>query len=234
MSIESAYKKRLRPESAYDKVEAVLEYLNLPQPVLDFIRRNVTILKWTLILFTVAVVSFSLWKSWHERQIQNAASALAVAAAESPEKRGDALKKVVEEYGSTSSALWAKVKLAHLARNEGRFQEAAQQYAALRSDVAEDNPLFPLLVYGEARALEAAGSFEPAAKQYRKLQNIKGFQFLGSIGEGEILEQQGQGETALAIYNNFIVTAGDNPALKQKKRMMEGKILQLKAVLSKK
>lgn len=234
MSIESAYNKRLGPESAVDKVEAILEHMNVPQPAIQYISRNARVIKWLLILLVVIIISFSLWRSSHQRHIQNAASALAVATSGvEDQQRQEALEKIIEEHGSTSAATWAKVELARLSMTQGNFKDAADRFGALRDEISESNPLYGLLLYGEAQALEGAKDYAESTSLYRELQNIVGYEFIGFYGEGRILEEQGQTERALAIYNDYVVTAGDDPNMAQNKQLMQSRIEQVKAVIAK-
>ena len=233
MSIESAYNKRLGPESAVDKVEAILEHINVPQPAIQYISRNARVIKWLLILLVIIIISFSLWRSSHQRHLQNAASALAVATSGVEDQRQAALEKIIEEHGSTTAATWAKVELAHLSMTQGNFKDAADRFGALRSEISESNPLYDLLLYGEAQALEGAKDYAGATALYHKLQNIAGYEFIGFYGEGRVLEEQGQTERALAIYNDYVVTAGDDPNMAQNKQLMQSRIEQVKAVIAK-
>ncbi|MBM9520650.1 tetratricopeptide repeat protein [Desulforhopalus vacuolatus] len=233
MSIESAYNKRLGPEATIDKVEAVLEHINVPQPAIQYISRNSRVIKWLLILLAIFVVSFSLWRSSHQKQIQNGASALAVAISDPQEQRQASLEKIVEEYDSTPAATWAKVELARFAMTQGNFKDAADRFGAIRGETSESNPLYGLLLYGNAQALEGAKDFVGAIALYHELQNIAGYKFIGFYGEGRILEEQSQAERALAIYNDYVITAGDDPNMAQNKLLMQSRIEQVKAVITK-
>ncbi|MCK9175184.1 MAG: tetratricopeptide repeat protein [Desulforhopalus sp.] len=233
MSIESAYNKRLGPESTVDKVEAVLEHINVPQPVIQNISRNARIITWLLILLVIFVVSFSLWRSSHQKKIQHAASTFAAAISEPQDQRKASLEKIIEEYGSTTAATWAKVELARFAMTQEKFKDAADRFGAIRGEISESDPLYGLLLYGEAQALEGAKDYTGATALYHNLQNIVGYEFIGFYGEGRILEEQSQTERALAIYNDYVVTAGDDPNMAQNKQLMQSRIEQIKAVIAK-
>ncbi len=230
MSSESAYNKRLAPETAMDKVEGLLEHFNLPPKVITFIRGNKRILQVILLIIIVAVVTWSLYGSYIERIKEESATALSLAIKNDPVNQQAALSAVIEEYGSTSSAMWAKVELAHLDMKGGSFDKAANQYNELLKQVKITSPLYPLVVFGKAQALEALKSYSDATVQYDVLKEIKGYEHLAYVGKGRIQEAQGNPDKAIAIYNNFLLAVGDDPTFSQAKGEIDAKIARLKAV----
>jgi predicted negative regulator of RcsB-dependent stress response len=229
MASESAFNKRLTAETTMDKVEGVLEHFNLPPKALAFIRANQKALKIALIVILVAVVSGSLYRSYRQKVQDEAASALANAIRHEPSGQAEALKKVAEKYSSTSSALWAKIELGHLDMKNGAYAEAGDKYRKILAETKEANPLYPLVLFGVAQALEADKKFAEAVSQYDKLKNYKGFEQFGYDGMERIEEMQGNIDKAIAIYNNFLVGIGSDPSLAQAKEQVENKIARLKA-----
>lgn len=230
MSTESAFNKRLTEESTMDQVEGLLEHFNLPPKAIIFIRKNQRIIQVAIAIIIVAVVAWSLYGSYVEKQREKAASALSVAMEETPETRAAALSDVIANYGNTSSAVWAKVELAHLDMGNGQFAGAAEKYKSLVGETDEDTPLKPLLIFGLAQAYEGDMKYTEAEAQYNLLKEFRGFEPIGYIALGRLEESQGNIDKAIAILNNYILTAGDDPAFAQTKSEIDAKIARLKAL----
>jgi hypothetical protein len=61
------------------------------------------------------------------------------------------------------------------------------------------------------------------------LKSLKGFELLAYTGMGRIEEAQGNIEKAIALYNNFLLSMGDDPSFAQAKVEINEKIARLKA-----
>ncbi len=230
MAGESAFDKKLSAETNMDKVEGLLEHFNLPPKVIDFIRINQRIIQLAITVVVIGVVVWSLYGSYRERIREEASSALSVALQSDQAARADALRAVAEKYGSTSSALWARVELAHLDMQKGLFDEASKQYQAILSDVKTSTPLYPLIIFSLGQSLEGAKRYQEAFNQYDLLKDIKGFEQMAYTGMGRIEEAQGNNDKAIAIYNNFLLSLGDDPAYAQVQAEINAKIARLKAL----
>ncbi len=229
MGSESAFNKKLTAETQLDKVEGLLEHLNLPPKVIDFIRAHHRAIQVALAVVVIAVVVWSLYGSYRERITEEASTALSAALAEKPDKEADALRAMADKYGSTSSALWAKVELAHLDMKKGAYGDASKKYAALLTDLQKSNPLYPLVIFGLAQSLEADKQYQQAGAEYDRLKNIKGYEQIGYIGMGRLEEAQGNIDKAIAIYNDFLLSLGDDPSSAQVKAEINAKVSELKA-----
>ncbi len=231
MASESAFNKRLTVETTIDKVEGLLEHFNLPPKAISFIRRHVRIIQIAIAVAIAAIVFVSLYGSYLEKQREEASSALANALKQNIEAQADALNKVIEKYGSTSSALWARVGIAHIDMQNGVFAEAADKYRKILSTVDQNNPLHPLVLFSLAQALEADKKFAESTREYDLLKNFKGFEQIAYSGMGRLEEVQGNTEKAISVYNNFLLSIGDDPSFSQAKEQVEGKVARLKARL---
>ena len=231
MAGESAFDKKLSAETNMDKVEGLLEHFNLPPKVIDFIRTNQRLIQLGIAVVVIAVVFWSLYGSYRERIRDEASSSLALALQSEEAARADALRAVADKYGSTSSALWARVEHAHLDMQKGFFDEASKQYQAILPDVKTSTPLYPLIIFSLAQSLEGAKRYQEAFSQYDLLKDNKGFEQMAYTGMGRIEEAQGNSEKAIAIYNNFLLSLGDDPAFSQTKAEINAKIARLKAQL---
>ncbi len=234
MSTESVFNKRLRPETTFDRIEAILEHLNMPPGVVEFIRKNRRLV---VVLFTVhivAIVAVSFYLSYKEEQRSMAASALSLAEEQKGVERITALENVAADFSSTSSALWAKVNVAQQYVKEGNYDKAVQQYQLLIEKEGQKNPVWPLLVFGKAEALEGGKLWEQAIAEYTLLQDIAGYEALGYLGVGRIYRQQNMEEKALAVYNNFLLKAGDDSRLQADKQVVEAEIARVKMIIENK
>jgi len=229
MSNDSAFNKRLAAETTMDQVEGLLEHLNLPAKVIDFIRSNKRLLQIIIAVIVITVVAWSLYHSHRKNVVEEAASALSLAMKGDDSSRAETLKLVVDKYSSTSSAMWAQVELAHLDMKNGSFSNASNKYGAIIGDLKDTNPLYPLVLFGLAQSLEAEKKFQEASANYNKLQEINGYKHIAYSGLGRIEEVQGNTDKAIAVYNNFLLSAGDDPSQAQARVVVEEKIARLKA-----
>ncbi len=142
-------------------------------------------------ILVIAVVSWSLYGSYRERIRAEASTALSMALQVEQDARPEALHSIVDKYGSTSSALWARVELAHLDMKKGSFADASKKYAAILPDVKTSNPLYPLVLFGLAQSMESEKRFQDAYGKYDLLKNIKGYERIAYVGMGRIEEAQG-------------------------------------------
>ena len=231
MASESAFNKKLAAETSMDKVEGLLEHLNLPPKVIDFIRANQRLIQIGIAIIVIAVVFWSLYGSYRARIQEEAATALSTALQADKADQAKSLGNVVDKYAGTSSALWARVELAHLDMQNGSYAAAAKKYAEILSNVKTANPLHALVLFGLAQALEGDKRYEDAAKQYNLLKEIKGYELIAYSGLGRIEEAQGHIDKAIAIYNDFLLTMGNDPAFSQAEAEIKAKVASLKARL---
>lgn len=229
MSNESAFNKRLTEESAMDQVEGLLEHLNLPPKVIDFIRANKRMLQVLLAVVVITVVAWSLYGSYRDRIVEEAASALSLAMKKDIGSRAEALQAVADTYSNTTSATWAKVELAHLDMKNGAYNDAADKYDTVLSSIKISNPLYPLALLGAGQAQEAGGKYQEATIQYNLLKDIDGYSQLSYTALGRVEEMQGNFDKAIATYNNFLLNIGDDPTMGQARTEIEEKIARLKA-----
>lgn len=229
MSSESAFNKRLEQETAMDKVEGLLEHLNLPPRLITFIRAHQLKLQIVIGVIVVIVVTWSLYGSYRDQVVEDGATALSLAMKSDGDSKSLALQKVVEEYGSTSSALWAKIELAHLDMKNDVYKEATAKYDSILEEVDINNPLYSLVLYGKGQSLEAQKSYPEATVVYDKLKEQKGYEHIAYLGKGRLEEAQGNFQKAIAVYNNFLLTVGDDPSFSQARTEIESKIARVKA-----
>jgi predicted negative regulator of RcsB-dependent stress response len=229
MASESAFDKRLTDETNMDQVEGLLEHFNLPPKVINFIRVNKRMIQLGIAVVVIAVVFWSLYGSYREQIKEEASTALSMALQNDQNLKSEALRGVVDKYSSTSSALWARVELAHIDMKDGSFSDASKKYATILPDVKTSNPLYPLVIFSLAQSLEGDKRFQEAFSQYDILKDIQGYENLAYVGMGRLEEAQGNTDKAISIYNNFILSMGDDPSFTQARSEINGKVARLKA-----
>jgi len=229
MSSESAFNKRLTEETKMDQVEGVLEHFNLPPKVIDFIRENQRLIVASLVVVLIAVVTWSLYSSYRKGVVQDAASMLSLALQEKGDSKITSLTNVVDKYGTTTSAQWAKIELAHQDMKNGAFAAAAEKYQQELEEFDTSSPLYPLLVFGTGQALEADKKYTDASAQYNILKEISGYEHIGYSGLARIEESQGNFKKAYTVYNNYLLNVGNEPSSAQARTAIEEQIARLKA-----
>lgn len=229
MSSESAFDKRLTEETKMDKVEGLLEHFSLPPKAIDFIRKYQRSLVILLVIIVIAVVSLSLYSSYRKKVVDRAASALSLAMQDIDEEKAASLAAVVDAYGNTTSAKWARIELAHLDMKKGEFAAAAAKYTDELKGVNDKSSLYGLLLFGAGQALEAEKKFAEAVVQYNLLKEVAGYEYIGYAGLARIEEEQGNFEKAFTVYNNYLLNVGDDPSAAQARTEIEERIARLKA-----
>lgn len=228
MSSESAFEKRYVDPKDQSNVEGLLEHFNLPPKAIAFLRKNKRQVQVAIAIVLIAVVAFSLYRSYRENRIEEAASALAVAVKEPAESRADALQKVADKYDDTSSGTWAKVELGHLAISEERYEDASGIYLNVREGIKVDNPLYGLVIAGQAQALEAAGKRDEAYAVFDLLKVVDGYQYTAYSGLARVLEAKGEIEEAIAIYGQYLTILAADEGSDRQKTIIEERIARLK------
>lgn len=226
---ESVFQKKLAPETTIDKVEGVLEHFNLPPKFIAFVRRHLRLIQVVTILVVVSVVSWSLYSSSRDRTVAKASSALALAMEQDGPTRTNELENVVQQYGSTPSALWARIELAHQQMKTREFAEAGNAYAEILGDLKSAHPLYALVLFGLAQAREAEGNYLEATRHYDALKNLQGYEHIGFTAMARLEEMQGNGQQAIAIYNNLLLAMADNPRFSGMEDEVIARINRIKA-----
>ena len=195
----------------------LLEELNLPPKAILFIRNNKRHLIIGLLCFVLAILGWSSLSYYLARQDDRAASLLAEAVGQgTTEQRKVLLQKLLDEYGRTGSAMWAKVEMGHLAFDAQQYDEAIKVYLGVRDDLAKSSPVFPLVQLNLAQAYENKNAMPEALAIYKSLAEIKGFAVESYLALGRIYELQKDVAQAKDVYSKILSEEGASPALKEK------------------
>ncbi len=231
MAERSAFEKIHVDESEQNDLGGVLEQLNLPPAVITFVRENKRLVQMSLAAIVAIVVSWALYDTYLEKKVEEASSALSMAADidESQAKIG-AFHAVSENYSGTTSALWAKVNAAHEMLKADQKQGALDSYKEIREEVDASSPLYPLVTISLAQVHASLGNFDASAIEYANLKGLEGYEAVGFFGLARISEEKGDFPEALSIYEEYLETLM-NVSERNQKALVEEKIARLKAAL---
>lgn len=211
----SAFTKRHVEEVSPSK-RTLLDELNLPPKVTEFIRQNENPIKIVLIVILVLICANTFWDYYSQKQKDDSASLLAQAMSQTEDAtRIEQLKKVVDQYSGSGAALWGEVTLAQQMLEDGQYQEAVNKYNGIISDVSDDNPIYPLIRHDLARAYELKGEPENSLKQYTALRDIDGFTTIGYLGEARLYEQIGNKDQAKDAYEKALTQQDLSPVVQE-------------------
>ncbi len=229
MANDSAFEKLHVEDKDKTDLAGLLEALNLPPGVVKYARRNQKTIYFTTILIVVAVVTWSLYGSYHEKKINQSGSALSIAKKEPESVRPDALHKVLSDFSGTKAAVWAHVELAHEDMKNNQYTAAAEKYSSVRKEIKEKDPLYPLLTFGIAQAMEMEKRFPEAIAEYTSMKNITGYEGVGYLGKARVFEMQGEINQALSVYEEYLATFSGENLNSPDRLFVQEKITALKA-----
>ena len=195
----------------------LLEELDLPPEVIQFLRSNKRNLIIVLVSCMVAIVGWSSFSYYFARQNDRAAVLLAEATGQgTAEQRSALLDKIINDYGRTGSAVWAKIELGHLAFDAQKYDEAIKKFLQVRDDIASSSPIFPLVQLNLAQAYESKNALPEALAAYRRLAEFKGFAAEADMAMGRIYELQKSVPQAKEMYGKVLAGQGVSPEFKEK------------------
>lgn len=226
MAEHDVFNKQHSEAMARDK-KAILEELNLPTGVIEFLRKYEKQIIVAVIVALVLVVSFEGYKKYTAVQTEKSASLLYSALhAKDVNQKIKLLKEINQKYASTGNGAWANIELGHLAFKDGDFAKAAGIYEAVLARMSTDNPIRPLVQYSLAQAYENLDKVEKAKDAFLKLAQTAGFEGEGDLGLARIYEKHGDPAQALTYYQEYVKLPETPPG--PTKDMVLAKIDQLK------
>ncbi len=204
MGKQSAFDQRTIEVQATPPTEDLLDQLNLPPAVADFIRRNRRTIWTVVIVVVVLVVGIALYDSYRTYRITRAAEALDVAMIAENGQREQQLRSVIGQYGSTPSALWARIGLARLRQDRGDIAGAIAILEKVNADLAADDPARPLVLFNLGGLYEQEKKPDQALVFYRELSEIKGFEAEAFKAMGRVYEQEQNRDSAAEMYRKYL------------------------------
>ncbi len=200
----SPFEKRHIEESAKADTTTLMEHLNLPPAVIEFVEKNKKMLWICVGVIISVVVIWSLYDSYATSRQNKAATALTKAFLADPDKKSQALSAVAADFSGTPSALWSKIELAQLLVDQGDFAGAITEFTAVKEKISKKNALMPLLVAGLASAHEKNNDFNGALEQYKELAGFEGFAPTAYLEMARLYEMQEKKEEAIQNYELYL------------------------------
>lgn len=184
----------------------LLEQLNLPPVTIDYIRKNQRTI-WLIVTCIVSVVVVvSLYRSYVDYREHKAATAFSKALGlESDGERRKALDALIQDFGSTSTSLWASMELVGLDLREKKSDEALKRLTSLNSGISDSDSMKPLVLYKLALIQEQSGQVEQAIANYKVLAGFKQFEAEARKSLGGVYEAQGKKDEAMAEYEQYLL-----------------------------
>ncbi len=231
MAGESPFEKKFVDQSDKADLPGVLDQLTLPPAFIEFVRLHQQKIKIIVIAVAIATIAWALYDSYITNRLEKSVSAFYNGLKVTGDDRKQELEKVISEYKGTPASTWAGIELAHTDMKDSRFSEAAAKYRSIREDVDKSNPLYSLLTYGTAIALEGEKKYAEAISEYKKLKSAVGFDSIGVLGIGRIYEIEGKKEEALKVYEQYISTFEGAQQNNPDKIVIEETIARIRATM---
>jgi predicted negative regulator of RcsB-dependent stress response len=216
MSEQNSPFTKLRVEEVTPAKRTLLDELNLPPKVTNFIRDNAKALQSSLITIIVLIVAWNFYTYYTEKQKNDSAALLAQAMQQTDAAaRAKDLQQVISDYSGSDAAIWSRIALAHEQLEKKDYAKAQEELAAIKKDVAKGSPLFPLVLFDLAQAQEMNNDLDNALGQYAALRAIPGFVIIGYLGEARIHEQKNDSAKARETYEKLKTLPELEPAVRE-------------------
>ncbi|WP_446010108.1 YfgM family protein [Candidatus Electrothrix sp.] len=200
----SFHLKDLRDNDHVEDHSGVLDQLDLPPTVVDFLQRNQRKI-WTVVtIIAVVVIIVSLYDSYRTYTLNKAAKAYDAALLLEGKERVAALSKIKDDFSSTPSAVWSQIQLARLDQEEGKYKGAIERLEALNSELKQDDLLKPLVMVNLGALYEQQQELDKAVVAYENLQKKEGFKAMALSNLARIYEAMGKKEQAVALYQRYM------------------------------
>ena len=120
----------------------LLDELNLPPAVKNYIRDNARFLQVSFVLIVALICGWNYYDYYTTNKKDAAAQQLAQALAQTDAlEKSEALERIVSEYASTGSGIWSSLTLARDNIANAQYDEAIGQLKPLLVEVNSASPL---------------------------------------------------------------------------------------------
>ena len=203
MTESTVFSKKHTEALAQDK-RAILEEMNLPPVLVEFLRTNAQILQITIAVIIIAILGWEGYGKYTAVQRDRSADMLYVAMKSDGDQRIAQLKDLSAKYGKKGSGHWGTIEQGHLAFKDGKFQEAATLYESVINSIPSASPLLPLVQFNLAQAYENLPDQAKAKATYQALADTQGFAGEGNLGLARIAELEGKNDEARTKYQAYV------------------------------
>ncbi|ADH85424.1 YfgM family protein [Desulfurivibrio alkaliphilus] len=175
--------------------------LNLPPAAAEFLNVWYRHILAAIGIVVVAILTWSLSQQYVTSRAEQSSQQLSVAMQiADPAARAQALEEVASSYRRTGAGIWSRIELAHLARDAGDLEGAAQAYQELLGTISRRDARRPMVQLSLAQVLSELGQDEQALRYYRELAETPGFEAWGLLGTGDVMARRGDTEAAREKY----------------------------------
>lgn len=203
MTEPSVFSKKHAETMAQDK-RAILEEMNLPPAMIEFIRTNSKALQLAITIIVIAILAWEGYGKYTAVQRDNSADMLYMAMKADGDQRVNQLKALSAKFGKRGSGPWGAIEQGHLAFKEGKYQEAVTLYESVIRSTPSDNPLLPLVQFNLAQAYENLPDQAKAKATYQALAGTQGFAGEANLGLARIAELEGNVDEAKSQYQAYV------------------------------
>ncbi|MFO7871553.1 MAG: tetratricopeptide repeat protein [Kiritimatiellia bacterium] len=133
------------------------------------------------------------------------------------------LRSFLDDYAGTPSAPLARLKLAKMLFNNGRYAAALDQYSAFERDYPE-HYFLPAANMGHANALYALGHVSEALSVFNEFLGEYPAHYLRSqalLGRARCLETRGRIREAIEAYTRFAAEHPDSPGIEETEEALD-------------
>ncbi|MCI5149387.1 MAG: hypothetical protein D3916_08370 [Candidatus Electrothrix sp. MAN1_4] len=194
----------LRGAAHVEQHNGVLDQLDLPPAVIEFLQKNQRKIWTVVIIIAVVVIGASLYDSYRTYTLDKAAKAYDVAMLLKGKERVAALNTTKNDFSSTPSAVWSQIQLTHLDQEQEKYKEAVERLEALNSALKEKDLLKPLVMVNLGALYQQINSLDKAVVVYKNLQEKKGFEALALSSLGRVYEAMGKNDQAVTMYQRYM------------------------------
>lgn len=203
MTETTVFSKKHDEVMARDK-HAILEEMNLPPVLVEFIKTNSKAIQLTIAVIIIGILGVEGYTKYTSVQRDRSADMLYMAMKADGDQRINQLKEVSAKYGQRGSGLWGTIEQGHLAFKEGKFKEAADLYESVINQIPSGSPLQPLIKFNLAQTYENLPDQAKAKAAYQALVETSGFAGEGNLGLARIAESAGNNDEARTNYQAYV------------------------------
>ncbi|MCI5224809.1 MAG: hypothetical protein D3924_19615, partial [Candidatus Electrothrix sp. AR4] len=158
--------KDMRDDVAMKEHNGVLDQLDLPPALIEFLQKNQRKIWTVAIIIAVIVTVVALYGSYRDYTVNNATKAYDSALLLDGEQRKIALEKVADDYSSTPSATWSRIELAHIEQADEKPKAAIDRLEALNSELTDKDLLKPMVLTNLGGLYEQNKQLDKAVSAY--------------------------------------------------------------------
>ena len=201
---QSSFDLKHIEETAMVESSGILDQLNLPPGLIDFLRKNKRTLWFIFGVIATVVVVVSLYGSYRNYMITHATTAYDQAMLLDGSQKKEALQALIEKYGSTLTAVWSKVELARMDEAAGDIHGAIDKLLSISSSLEQKSLIKPLVLVSLGGLYEQDKQPDKALDIYEQLKTFQGFASFAVNSMGRVYEVKGDTTEAVRLFKEYL------------------------------